>query len=179
MRRRHSCSTAACRVPVSAGSQRRVATSEIPRLESDVLARELRKLGDIGSGWISRLLPAVVYDCRLSLTGTNSAKVAAALRRFLEENARSAPELPSDPVARRYCAVIGSGLGVLNPTLVRIQVENIAAGCSVTPYAVAKEGAFSPQGGRAYRSLPRPDFSAQHLVLDVVARALYVHTLWI
>jgi hypothetical protein len=57
-------------------------------------------------------------------------------------------ELPLADASREASAIVGSGIGNMNPTLVRVVVTEIAAGSSLFVRAVAKEGAV-PQKSAA------------------------------
>ena len=112
--------------------------------ESDVLSREIGKLGGIGARWVARLLPTNTAEEAVTLQ-----LPAASARQLILDlvgSAVLASPAPSAPDLIR--AVVGSGRLNLNPTLLTITITPISASTTrVTVRGAAKEGLVRQRGG--------------------------------
>jgi len=108
-------------------------------VESQILARELGRLGGIGARWVARFLPTVDHNSAF-VVNESTTVVGHRVEEFLKEFGRPLPEFPCEPEKGRYSAIVGSGHLNLNPTMVYVQVNETAGMASVSIRAVAKEG---------------------------------------
>jgi len=108
-------------------------------VEAAVLARALGDLGGSGARWVAKLLPSVAHEAEVVVSVPHSG-VLAALKASFDAVAKPITELPSDPAAGVLCGLVGSGIGDLNPTILRVAVASRGSGSLVSIRAVAKEG---------------------------------------
>lgn len=112
--------------------------------ESDVLSREIGKLGGIGARWVTHLLPTNTAEEAVTLQ-----LPAASARQLILDllgSAVLASAAPSAPDLIR--AVVGSGRLNLNPALLTITITPISASTTrVTVRGAAKEGLVKQRGG--------------------------------
>lgn len=108
-------------------------------VESQILARELGKIGGIGARVVARFLATVGHT---NVFGVNASAFAVKKRveGFLTEFGRPLQEFPSDPKRGAYSAIVGSGRLNLNPTIVHVTVNETDGMVSVSVRAFAKEG---------------------------------------
>jgi len=116
-------------------------------VESDILVRELGKVGGFIGGFGARLaakrLPSVAHEAELTLNADEehvSSVIAASLSAF----GKPIPELPSIPTAGVFYALVGSGHLNLNPTILCVKFKDNV----IFVRAVAKEGLIKQNSAR-------------------------------
>jgi len=112
-------------------------------VESNVLVRELGKLGGFGARWAAKRLPNVAHETNLTLN-SGSEHLSSVIAASLGALGKPIPELPSTPSAGLFYSLVGSGHLNLNPTILRVKVE----GNLVSIRGVAKEGAIQQHSAR-------------------------------
>jgi hypothetical protein len=108
-------------------------------LESQILAKELGKLGGIGARFAARFLSSVSHDNSFAMTESTNV-VKQRVDEFFEEFGKPIPEFPSNPEEGKYSAIVGSGHLNLNPTIVHVQLNETDGATTLSVHAIAKEG---------------------------------------
>jgi len=109
------------------------------KLETEILARELGKLGGAGAKWVARLLPSVPFEKQFEIRG-DLAAVSHLIVQTKKVIGTDIPEFPSNPERGAFAFLMGAGNGGLNPTIVTVRLEPFPPNTRVTVRAVAKEG---------------------------------------
>jgi len=114
-------------------------------IEARVLCREIadRALGGIAarlaSKWAAVLLPTVSHAAIVS-TAAAADDAFETAKKTLFRMGTAVPEFPVRDRARECTAVVGAGIGGLNPCLVHVKVTIAMRGSTISLRAVAKEG---------------------------------------
>jgi len=107
---------------------------------NDILARELRHLGGAGAGWVARLLPNNEYEVNTDIEASDRTILDLA-EQVLAMEGTLRPDLTKDIGTASVAAIVGSGAGNLNPTIVVVEARSIGANrCRVRIVGIAKEG---------------------------------------
>ncbi|AEJ19737.1 hypothetical protein [Gracilinema caldarium] len=112
-----------------------------------ILSREIGKLGGFGARLVAGLLPKNIFELTIE---THSPPETALEKAFtiLSTEGKVIEDRRIDPNKPAVCAIVGSGLGNLNPALVEVYVvstkENIT---KLVIIGTAKEGLIKQYAG--------------------------------
>ena len=109
------------------------------RQETDILARELGKLGGFGAKWAAKRLATVEYESSLELRGTVQ-DIARRVAAVVLPIGREIPELPVQPEEGKYSLLVGGGTAGLNPGIAHVHIDGSGPLTRVKVRAAAKEG---------------------------------------
>lgn len=119
----------------------------------EILAKTLKRIGGAGAGWVAKLLPDNVFEMAVEVAAAAD-EIDAAIRHAIgEENILAEAEASTDGF--RISAVVESGFGGLNPTLLSIHLKPQSERLTTaTIRGVAKEGLIKQRAGeQAVRAL--------------------------
>ena len=109
------------------------------RQDTDILARELGKLGGFGAKWAAKRLATVEYESSLELRGTVQ-DIARRVAAVVLPIGREIPELPVQPEEGKYSLLVGGGTAGLNPAIAHVHIDGSGPLTRVKVRAAAKEG---------------------------------------
>jgi hypothetical protein len=134
----------------------------MPQEKDNILSNEIGKLGGPGARLATRLLPNNILELTMETNSPPEMALETVLT-ILSQEGKIIEDRRTDPDKPAICAVVGSGLWNLNPTLVEVQV--VSTQDNVTKLSIvgtAKEGLIKQHAGE----------KAARRIADLLAQAL-------